>query len=248
MTQYLLSVHHPTRTPMPEPDEMAATFADVDAFNQELQGSGAWVFAGGLEAPGHRHRRPDQRRAGGAQRRPVRGVQGAPRRLLGDRGGRPRRRAARGPSRVPARAARRWRSARFRRSPSPQTGEPDAGERDRAGLPRGVLARDRGADRPLPQHRPRRGGGPGRVPDRRRRSGRRPVLRPIPGAWITTTARNRAIDVLRRESTPRPAPERSRSASRRRTWMTSSIRSATTACGCCSCAATRRCQRRRRSR
>src|SRR6478735_277517 len=51
MTQYLLSVHHSYSDPPPEPDEMAATFADVDAFNQKLQDSGAWVFAGGLEAP-----------------------------------------------------------------------------------------------------------------------------------------------------------------------------------------------------
>ncbi len=51
MTQYLLSVHHSYSAPMPEPEEMAATFADVDAFNQQLQSSGGWVFAGGLEAP-----------------------------------------------------------------------------------------------------------------------------------------------------------------------------------------------------
>lgn len=51
MTQYLLSVHHSYSDPPPEPDEMAATFADVDTFNQKLQDSGAWVFAGGLEAP-----------------------------------------------------------------------------------------------------------------------------------------------------------------------------------------------------
>ena len=51
MTQYLLSVYHSFSDPMPEPDELAATLADVDAFNQKLQNSGAWVFAGGLEAP-----------------------------------------------------------------------------------------------------------------------------------------------------------------------------------------------------
>ena len=50
MTQYMLSVHH-----SPDQDfsgmseeEMQKTFAAVDAFNEELRSSGAWVFAGGL--------------------------------------------------------------------------------------------------------------------------------------------------------------------------------------------------------
>jgi hypothetical protein len=30
-------------------EEMAKTFAAVDAFNEELRASGAWVFAGGLQ-------------------------------------------------------------------------------------------------------------------------------------------------------------------------------------------------------
>ena len=48
MKEYLLSVHHTGDFPTPEPDEMQRMFAQVDAFNQELQQSGAWVFAGGL--------------------------------------------------------------------------------------------------------------------------------------------------------------------------------------------------------
>jgi hypothetical protein len=51
MTQYLLSVHHVDGTPPPSEEEMNATFAAVDAFNDDLRRSGAWVFAGGLEAP-----------------------------------------------------------------------------------------------------------------------------------------------------------------------------------------------------
>lgn len=56
MTQYLLSVHGPAdadelAASMTEED-MQAAFKAVDAFNAELQESGAWVFAGGLE-PAH---------------------------------------------------------------------------------------------------------------------------------------------------------------------------------------------------
>src|SRR3546814_2993998 len=72
---------------------------------------------------------------------------------------------------------------------------------------------------------------------------------PNPGGWITTTARNRAIDRLRRESTreerheaahrlhtddmaPDPDP-RLAEPDELSTWWT------TTSCGSCSCAATR---------
>ena len=48
MKQYLLSVHHEGDFPTPEPEDMQRMFAQVDAFNQKLQESGAWVFAGGL--------------------------------------------------------------------------------------------------------------------------------------------------------------------------------------------------------
>jgi hypothetical protein len=52
MTQYLLSVHDPKdgRPEMSE-SEMQTVFAAVDAFNDELQASGRWVFGGGLEEP-----------------------------------------------------------------------------------------------------------------------------------------------------------------------------------------------------
>ncbi len=52
MTQYLLSVHHSGGDVAPlSQEDMAQSFKDVDAFNNELQASGNWVFAGGLHAP-----------------------------------------------------------------------------------------------------------------------------------------------------------------------------------------------------
>jgi hypothetical protein len=48
MNQYLLSVHMVEGAPMPSPEKVQQMYADVDAFNQVLRKSGAWVFAGGL--------------------------------------------------------------------------------------------------------------------------------------------------------------------------------------------------------
>ena len=45
MKQYLLSVYHPETDP---PEDIDAIMRDVDALNEELRASGAWVFAGGL--------------------------------------------------------------------------------------------------------------------------------------------------------------------------------------------------------
>ena len=50
MPQYMLSVIHPVDfdpTDVSE-DDMQRMFSQVDAFNTELQSTGAWVFAGGL--------------------------------------------------------------------------------------------------------------------------------------------------------------------------------------------------------
>jgi hypothetical protein len=50
MTQYLLSVHMVEgEDAYASEDEMQEAFKAVDAFNQELQAKGAWVFAGGLQ-------------------------------------------------------------------------------------------------------------------------------------------------------------------------------------------------------
>ena len=51
MSQYLLSVHYVDGEPATPRDQMEKAFKQVDIFNQELQESGAWVFAGGLHEP-----------------------------------------------------------------------------------------------------------------------------------------------------------------------------------------------------
>jgi hypothetical protein len=52
MTQYLLSVHHDWDTDVyVDQEEMQKAFRQVEAFNQEVQEAGAWVFAGGLTEP-----------------------------------------------------------------------------------------------------------------------------------------------------------------------------------------------------
>ena len=51
MTQYLLSVHNDGTSPYATDEDMHAAFADTGAFNEKLQESGTWVFAGGLEFP-----------------------------------------------------------------------------------------------------------------------------------------------------------------------------------------------------
>ena len=49
MTQYLLSVwHDDTYTLDVDGADAQRMFAQVDAFNAEVQAAGAWVFAGGL--------------------------------------------------------------------------------------------------------------------------------------------------------------------------------------------------------
>ncbi len=51
MKQYLLSVHLVEGAPTRPEHENQEAYQAVDAFNAELQASGAWVFAGGLEPP-----------------------------------------------------------------------------------------------------------------------------------------------------------------------------------------------------
>jgi hypothetical protein len=48
MKQYLLSVHSVEGEPSPSPAVVERMYKDVDVLNQELQDTGAWVFAGGL--------------------------------------------------------------------------------------------------------------------------------------------------------------------------------------------------------
>lgn len=51
MKQYLLSVHYVEGQPVPDDATIQQMFTDVEAYNQELRDSGAWVFACGLETP-----------------------------------------------------------------------------------------------------------------------------------------------------------------------------------------------------
>ncbi len=51
MTQYLLSVYQPDTDP-PPPEILEPVMAGVEAWNQELRASGAWVFTAGLHPPG----------------------------------------------------------------------------------------------------------------------------------------------------------------------------------------------------
>ena len=61
-------------------------FADVDAFNAELQAAGRLGVRRRPAPAGHRHRRPGPGRRDLHDRRPVRRDQGAARRVLGDPG------------------------------------------------------------------------------------------------------------------------------------------------------------------
>jgi hypothetical protein len=51
MNQYLLFVHYVDGQEPPAPEVVEQMQAGVGAFNEELQASGSWVFAGGLETP-----------------------------------------------------------------------------------------------------------------------------------------------------------------------------------------------------
>jgi hypothetical protein len=48
MPQYLVSVWFVEGAPEPSEEELAQSGKDVDALNDELRKSGAWVFGGGL--------------------------------------------------------------------------------------------------------------------------------------------------------------------------------------------------------
>jgi hypothetical protein len=51
MKQYLLSVYQPDG-PVPAAEVLAGIAGRLDALNTELKAAGAWVFSGGLHAPG----------------------------------------------------------------------------------------------------------------------------------------------------------------------------------------------------
>src|SRR5688572_3722656 len=49
MTQYLMAVYMVEGEPVPTGDVLEQMYKDVDAFNQEIQAAGKWVFGGGLQ-------------------------------------------------------------------------------------------------------------------------------------------------------------------------------------------------------
>lgn len=51
MKHYMLAVHMTEGTPIPSEEEIQQAYRDTDAFNAEIQASGAWVFGGGLLPP-----------------------------------------------------------------------------------------------------------------------------------------------------------------------------------------------------
>jgi hypothetical protein len=52
MPRYLLSVVTPTDGTPPTPEELEAIMKNVETLHREMVEAGAWVFSGGLEAPG----------------------------------------------------------------------------------------------------------------------------------------------------------------------------------------------------
>jgi hypothetical protein len=52
MPRYLLSVVTPTDGTPPAPEELEAIMKNVETLHREMVEAGAWVFSGGLEAPG----------------------------------------------------------------------------------------------------------------------------------------------------------------------------------------------------
>ena len=177
MKQYLLSVHGTEGDPMPPPDVMQQMFKDVDTVNQEMKAKGVWVFGGGLPTRPTRPWSGSRSGAAAADRRPVRRDQGAARRLLGDQGHRPRRGAGLGRARPRWPAWRRSRCGRSRTSQADGLDDRPVDAEIGRRLPAGVRP-VRGHPGPRPRrHRPRRGGGPGRVRRRPASAGRPPACR-----------------------------------------------------------------------
>jgi hypothetical protein len=48
MQEYMLTVHSVEGSPSPSAEARQKVYRDVDAFNDQLRSTGAWVFAGGL--------------------------------------------------------------------------------------------------------------------------------------------------------------------------------------------------------
>ena len=210
MKQYLLSVYHPdVSESSPPPAEIDQIMADVEAVNDELRAAGAWVFAGGLYPSEHGDRAAAHRRRRDGHRRPVSGGQGAHRGNLGHQGCGPRCGAGMGPQGRPRPAASRSRCVRSRRRRKAEREPLGRGDdarvfREEHGRAVAVLVRVFG-DIDLAEDAVQEAFVV--ACERWPSTG----LPPSPGGWIITTARNRAIDRLRRESSrdERHRPRRS---------------------------------------
>ena len=175
MPQYLLSIYQPVGS-TPDAETMAQVTSDLDRLNDELATAGAWVFDRRPARPEHRHRRA----AADGEVLMTDGPYVEGKEHIGGfwviDSARPGRGAGWGRKAGAPRPGCRSRSGRSR------TAEPfmtDGARPGRSGLPRRVRPRGRRPGPRLRRHRPRRGGGPGRV--RRRRAalaGRRPAAQP----------------------------------------------------------------------
>ena len=106
--------------------------------------------------------------------------------------------------------------------------------RDRGRAPPRVGLRARRDGARHPRHRPGRGVRAGRLQPGADDLGRAGRARPSPAAWLTTVARRRALDLLRREQTPAAqaaAAARSRRPGDGRACQARPTRSPTTGCG-----------------
>jgi hypothetical protein len=187
MKQYLLSIL-PARRPATTAEVLQKVMRDVGALIDETKSAGAWVFNAGLCPPSTatvlRLKDGDLLTTDG----PYAEGKGTHRRFCDRQGGGSRRRAGMGPQLA--------RSSRFRLR-SGRFSTESAGHR--AGIPRGIRACGGRSGPPIWRHRRRRRGGPGAFTvavERWPATG----LPPSPAGWIITTARNRAIDRLRREA------------------------------------------------
>ena len=234
MKQYLLAVHMVEGEPAPSEEEMQQAYEEVDAFNAELQAAGAWVFAGGLHPPST----ATVVRAQGGQVVTTDGPFAETKeqlgRLLDHPGRRPGRRARLGGQGL----GRLRRPGRGPAVPGDPGGEPerqcrprlDAAAIERAyressGRAVATLVRVFG-DIDLAEEAVQEAFAV--AAERWPATG----VPPNPGGWIVTTARNKALDRLRRESSrsgreAQAALLRDRAPSHRRRWD----RCTTTGCG-----------------
>ena len=193
MTQYLLSVMQPVGPTAAEPEVLAEVAKQLDALNRDLQ-DGRLLGLRRRPAPSPSTAtvvRVEGRRDA-HHRRPVRRGQGVPRRLHDRR--------RRRPGRRPRRRAAGWPRSPRCRSRCARSGA----DRGRDGHRAASSARSTAGRSPSwsassatstsPRRRCRR-----RSP-RPSSAGRPTGVPPSPAGWIITTARNRAIDRLRREA------------------------------------------------